>query len=220
MEDVAAKAMNEIQDYVKGAGIDIEILVDNSGSMKQENRQYQAMEVAKLAAKVGALVDEDGGVGLTFFSDFDPRGNSLSWEDVVLDQIEEKFKGVTPDGSTDTLKFIEGEVKQHYERKATKPDQRTLIVCITDGEPNGGTAPLKAYLTELQAKLDWSGKLPEIKVLFIQVGTAEEAKAALKDLDDDNDKCGLIVEVAYTGKDGRPMEQIFFDALREHYIAN
>lgn len=55
------QVFDEIQDYVKGAELDIELLVDVSGSMKQGNRLAQALEISKAAANVGALVDEDEG---------------------------------------------------------------------------------------------------------------------------------------------------------------
>lgn len=211
---------DEIQDYVKGAGLDIEMLIDVSGSMQQEKRVDQALEFAQSAAIVGSLVDEDGGIGLTFFSDYP---SDQTWEDVSKDQIPEKFANIQIGGTTDTLMFLKNEIEQHYDRKKTKADQRTMIVCVTDGEPNGGAAgrlAIKTYLAEIQRQCDWTQKLPEVKVLFYQVGSDESAKAFLKDLDDDNATCGLIVETAYAGKDQRTIAEIFRDALREHKVAN
>lgn len=214
--------IDEIQDWVKDQGLDIEMLIDVSGSMKNGKRIPQAMEFAKMAAQIGALVDEDGGIGLTFFSDYDPKTNQ-SWEDVKLEDIQAKFDSAKVGGTTDTLLFLKNEIDQHYTRKASKPDQRTLIVCVTDGEPNGnqaGKQAIKDLLAETQKKVDWSQKVPELKVLFYQVGDDSAAKAFLKDLDDDDATCGLIVETAYDGKDSRSVAEIFRDALREHFVKN
>lgn len=214
------QVFDEIQDYVKGAGLDIELLVDVSGSMKQGNRINQALEVAKAAAEVGALVDEDGGIGLTFFSDYP---SDQTWEDVTKDQIAAKFDSVQIGGTTDTLEFLNNEIAQHYDRKKGKADQRTMIVVVTDGEPNGaaaGRAAIKSRLAEVQKQVNWGVKVPELKVLFIQVGDDAQAKAFLKDLDDDNATCGLIVETAFDGKDSRSIAEVFRDALREHQTSS
>lgn len=214
------EVFNEIQDWVKGQGLDVELLVDVSGSMKQEKRLPQALEFARAAAQVGALVDEDGGIGLTFFADYP---SDCTWEDVKINEIASKFDTAQIGGSTDTLKFLKNEIEQHYQRKAGKADQRTLIVCITDGQPAGGKVEeqeIKKYLSAMQGKIDWTQRVPELKVLFYQVGTDPAATAFLKDLDDDNAACGLIVETAYEGKDRRSVAEIFRDALREHKVAN
>jgi uncharacterized protein YegL len=210
--------IDEIQDWVKGQGLDVELLVDVSGSMKNENRLAQAMEFARAAAQVAALVDEDGGIGLTFFSDY-PADKDQTFEDLKVVDIQEKFDNARIGGSTDTLKFLENEIAQHYDRKTAKADQKTLIVCITDGEPVGGKAEMqkiKATLAEFQKQVDWTQRVPELKVLFYQVGTDAAAKTFLKDLDDDNDTCGMLVESVFEGKDSRSVNEIFRDALREH----
>jgi len=224
MENTEQAVFDEIQDWVKGQGLDIEMLVDVSGSMKEGKRLPQAMEFSKSAAQIGALVDEDGGIGLTFFSDYP---TDQTWEDLTKDQIDAKFANVQVGGTTDTLMFLKNEVEQHYDRKKTKADQRTLIVCVTDGEPNNsyngqptGRAEIKKYLASLQPKIDWTQKVPELKILFYQVGDDKAATAFLKDLDDDNATCGLIVETAYAGKDSRSIAEIFRDALREHKQPN
>lgn len=51
------EVFNEIQDWVKGQGLDVELLVDVSGSMKQEKRLPQALEFARAAAQVGKPPD-------------------------------------------------------------------------------------------------------------------------------------------------------------------
>ncbi len=217
------EAFDEIKDWCKDQKLDIEILVDNSGSMKQENRRSQAMEIARAAAKVGAQIDKGGGVGITFFSDHP----GTAYEDVKEADLESKFAGVTPSGGTDTLKFLDDEIKQHFDRKATNPAQKTLIVCITDGEPNGGQTErdqIKARLTEVAKTVTeakgFEANVPELKVLFIQVGTDEVARNWLRDLDTDDAACGLLVESVFEGKDSRTVPMIFRDALREHKVKN
>lgn len=212
--------INEVIDWCKGCSLDIELLVDVSGSMQTGKRLDQAMEFSRAAAEIGAQIDEDGGIGLTFFSDFP---FDQSWEDVPSADIAAKFASAKIGGTTDTLLALEGEIAQHYDRKKNNPGQRTLIVCVTDGEPNGGLngrVQIKDRLSEIQSGVDFSQKVPELKVLFYQVGDDAQAKAWLQDLDTDDKACGLLVESCYFGKDNRRVEDIYRDALREHMVKN
>lgn len=206
---------DEIADAVKGYGLDIELLVDVSGSMRQGKRIDQACEFAKVASAVAAIADEDGGIGLTLFSDWP---DSVQHDDVSAERLPELFSSMQVGGTTDTYYYLKAEIDQHFERKAQNPNQRTLIACITDGEPNSGqNTQIETLLTETQSKVSFADKVAELKVLFYQVGDDVAAKTFLQKLDD-CDGCGKLVETVIDG-DVRSPAQIFRDAIREHLTA-
>lgn len=215
-----APALTELQDYLAGEKFDIEILVDVSGSMKTGTRLADALEIGLAASRIAELVDEDGGVGVQMFSNYP---SDQKWEDLKGSGIKEAFANARVGGGTETLKFLEEEIAQHYDRKGSNPTQRTLIVCITDGEPAGGNkemAQIKARLAEVQKGIDFTQRVPELKILMWQVGDDEGARKFLQDLDNDDEACGLLVESVFDGKDARSVEEVFRDAIREHLHKN
>ncbi len=127
----------EQNDYLNG--VDCFVLIDRSGSMGNEDSSG-GTPWAETRESIKHIVDatldyDDDGIEVAFFN------NSVKWVDKAVEtgaQVEKIFqsKEYKPTGGTALSQGLEEVFARHFSQRDLRPDQRSLVVVITDGTPN------------------------------------------------------------------------------------
>ena len=211
------------------------IVVDRSGSMGtsdcpgNKTRWEQAKEWAKAIAQKAAQYDDDG-IDVVFFDD-----SLKSYTGVTPSKVDELFRTLRPNSSTDTAKAIKFVLDGYFERKGgsskksllggmfggskkdpfakTATAKPLIIICITDGEPNS-ERELRNVIIEATKKLDSD---QEVGITFIQVGSNSGARRFLKELDDNltGAKYDIVDCKDYEEMSNTSIEDVFLGAVND-----
>lgn len=162
------------------ANLDIEVLVDKSGSMSKEDckggksrwlfGQEQVLNIARAACKV----DKDG-IAVTVFGN-----DAKTYEGVTDAKVEQVFQENSPGGGTETAAALTKRLDAYFARKAAGATKNLALLVYTDGEPSSQQAVVDAIVGATK-KMD---RDEEIAIQFIQVGGDSGAAKFLKYLDD------------------------------------
>ncbi|KAG8930173.1 hypothetical protein FRC00_001246 [Tulasnella sp. 408] len=213
-------------------------IVDDSGSMLQDDSDSDRSSKGKakqrertrwnkardaLEAVATMATQHDGnGVDIHFLNSEDFRKNCRNERDVM-----DLFNRVTPRGKTPTGRVLKSLITPYIDsllpwpEKASEkslPKPRNYIV-ITDGRPTDPEGlRLRDVILEFARRLDEGGvPLTQLGIQFLQVGDADDASEALKELDGDlhrRVKNGEIRDIV----DTIPFEQLQGDISESHII--
>ncbi len=149
------------------SNLDVELLIDKSGSMSKEDckggksrwqfGQEQVLNIARSVCKI----DKDG-IGVTMFNN-----DVKSYDGVTDAKVETVFGENSPGGGTETAKALKQRLDSYFERKAAGPTKNLALLVYTDGEPNDQQAVVNV-IVEATKKMD---RDEEIAIQFIQVGS-------------------------------------------------
>ena len=169
-------------------------LVDMSGSMGEADapnnltRWKYAEEFFKSFVDAVAPFDDDG-MDFAFFN------NTLQpVEKVTPASFREEWNKRSPVAGTSLAPALEWALKLHFDRKAQGEGKSTLIVVLTDGEPQD-RSQVPAVIINASQKLD---RDEELAILFLQVGHDGQATAFLAALDDDLQGKGAKYDIVDT----------------------
>jgi hypothetical protein len=175
-----------------------------------------------LKDKSGSMAETDAPNGLTrwkyteefikplvgAFSEFDPDGIDVAFFNNQLDVIEgvtkENFSAEwnkrNPAAGTHLAPALEWAFDLHFKWKAKGEGKSTLILVVTDGEPQD-RAKVAPVIIGASKKMD---RDEELAVLFLQVGKDSGATEFLRSLDDDLQGKGAKFDLV----DSRPIESV------------
>lgn len=164
---------------MKLEGSQVAVLIDASGSMATGDAvggitRWKAAEEATIAlAAKAAQFDPDGITVIPFAS------SPTVFNNVDASKVAQVFKEKEPNGGTNTHLALAEAFKLH------SSDAPSLIIVVTDGEPNDQEAVCKV-IRDFAATLsdNGSGDTDEAGILFLQVGADAGATAFLRKLDD------------------------------------
>ena len=161
--------------------LDIEIVVDKSGSMGSntdtptgKTRFEFAEETAVALAQQTAKFDPDG-ITVSVFA-----GKHKTYESTTPDAVARIFQENVPMGSTNTAGVLAARLDAYFARKAAGTARSTAILVLTDGEPDDEAAVARV-IVDASKKLD---RDEEVAIQFIQIGRDQKATAFLQRLDD------------------------------------
>lgn len=145
--------------------VEVEVVLDTSGSMKDENRLGQAK--AALSRFISRLDDEDY-LGVTTFSSTAVQLTEVSKLGPKRKAVQERLNGLFPNGGT---RLIDTVLEAYGQVQARPSGQRIrAVVVLTDGTDNGSSAPAETLLERLKA--DDEGRA--VKVFTIAYGTGTD----------------------------------------------
>ncbi|KAL1409196.1 hypothetical protein Q8F55_006026 [Vanrija albida] len=181
-------------DLIKMALFDTVILVDDSGSMRFEQKGARIEDLIQIMAKVAgasSLFDDDG-IQVRFLNS-QLQGNHITTEEAAVNLIQQvKFDGRTPLGTALDQKILQplvlGPARAGQLRKPFH------IVIITDGEPNGEPREtLRNVIVRANRELRNTQYGPDaLSIQLAQVGNDMSALKFLSSLDDDREVGQLI----------------------------
>ncbi|KAL1598914.1 hypothetical protein SLS60_008059 [Paraconiothyrium brasiliense] len=178
---------------------DTVFLIDDSGSMAG-SRWHQVEQALSVIAPICAERDEDG-IDVYFLN------NKKIWKHQrTAGHIIEIFQDAKPGGQTFTgkrLYEILTPILARYKRNPSETKPVNIIV-ITDGQAHDDVA---GTIQDVAKKLDkWDAPPWQVGIQFFQIGNDPEARAMLKQLDDElagNDDLRDIVDtVPFTSETG------------------
>lgn len=190
------------------------LLVDRSGSMTGpakgfSDRWTQAKELTIGIATLASQVDEDGITVITFGGKFVPSNDVV---DGIKDaaQVAALFSTQGPGGTTPTSEALQAAFDKKF-----ASGKKTIIICVTDGEPNDANA-VKQTIIVAANKLNDAG---EIRVLFLQVGDDAGAAKFLDGLDNSlsGAKFDIVNAISFADADGLSIESLFERALSDSH---
>jgi Ca-activated chloride channel family protein len=126
--------------------VDVEVVLDVSGSMQDENRLEQAKAALKIF--IGQLADDDE-LGVTIFSTTATELSPISAVGPKRQELIDRVGGLVPNGGTRLLDTV----KEAYERVNTMEASQRIraVVVLTDGLDNKSVstgATLNTLLTQ------------------------------------------------------------------------
>jgi Ca-activated chloride channel family protein len=141
--------------------VDVQVVLDVSGSMQDENRLEQAK--AALREFVNQLADDDG-FGLTIFSNEASELSPMSPIGPKRAELLDRISGLVPQGGTRLLDTV----KEAYEKMNTLDASQHIraVVVLTDGLDNKSTSTA----TEINGLLQQNTEGRSIKVFTIAFG--------------------------------------------------
>ena len=177
------------------ANIDIELLVDKSGSMgdrvsgsNSKTRWEYAQESTLALARQAEKTDADG---ITVV----PFSNSYKvYENTTAAKVQQVFAENSPMGGTDTAAALQNRLDAHFARRAAGLTKSTCILVLTDGEPNDRAA-VKRCIIEATKQM---GADEELAISFVQIGDDASAKSFLEELDDTLQGAGAKFDIVDT----------------------
>lgn len=162
------------------ANLDIELLLDKSGSMETpdcpggQTRWKYAEEMAVSLARKAGKYDKDG-IVVTMFA-----GGHRTHEGVTEAKVAEVFREHEPSGATNTAAALEARLNAYFARKSAGGAKNVLLFVVTDGEPTDREAVANVIVAATK-KMD---RDEEVAIQFVQVGKDEQAAKFLAFLDD------------------------------------
>jgi hypothetical protein len=161
---------------------EIELLIDVSGSMEQEDGTDGQSKFAWCHDQVMALAQKLGPyrkqLTITSFNN-----SSATEESCSVERVEQVFAATRPSGGTDLLHPLQAAMIRG-ESRTRGSGQRSMIVVITDGLPNIPADPkaINQMIVDFTQRL----KSPDQMILvFFQIGNTFNGKQFCKTLDDD-----------------------------------
>jgi DUF2075 family protein len=209
----AVESKPETDEQIKAflQGYDFFILIDKSSSMKWDvsegcgvSRWNETRECLKRIASESANYDPNG-VDVCFF------GAHTEWHENIesAKKVDMLFNKITPRGSTNLTEALEETFEKHIKKRSKDPNQKSIVLVITDGCSDDEDATAKAIKEFTKSGLDKSrffeyvdslgeitNKTKEFGIRFFQVGEDEEATEFLKSLDT---KLRTKVDIVATG---------------------
>lgn len=167
--------------------VDIELLVDKSGSMLEADcqggmsRWAYAQESTMALANGAQAIDPDGITVVPFNNQFKVH------ESVTPAKVKELYAEHSPMGSTDTAGVLKNRLDAYFARKAGGSSKSVCLLVMTDGAPNDQDA-VERVIIEATQQMDAD---EEIGIAFVQIGNDENARKFLVRLDD-----GLVAKGA------------------------
>lgn len=143
------------------------LLIDESGSMNQNDRWHTAQRAVKTIACHVTEFDPDG-IDLIFFS------RTISWQRNIRSaaEVDRLFTEHQPGGATD----LAGALRKAIEFHIGGPRTGTTVLCVTDGAPDSEPDAIK-QIEEIAGVM---GREDEVYFSFVQVGDDPQAKSFLK----------------------------------------
>lgn len=207
---------------------DFFILIDKSGSMKydieegaSESRWDVVRESLRMIVENAAALDKDG-VDVCLF------GSNVSWYEGIesAEKVDLLFKE-KPRGSTNLTEALKQTFQKHKERKEENPEQKTIVLTITDGKPDDPESVEEAIIEFAKTGLNPENIISEKKgkkttkfthefgIRFFQVGNDKGATEFLKFLDRD---LRAEVDIVCTGniedlKSDQGIRKTFFETI-------
>ncbi len=176
------------------ANLDIEFLLDKSGSMQtkdcpgNKSRWAYGQETTFALASLAEKHDPDGITVVPFAGGFKVH------EGVTADKVDQIFKEHSPMGSTNTAAVLKGRLDAYFERKKAGNAKSLCLLALTDGAPDDQEAVAKTII-EATKKMDDDS---EIAISFIQIGRDGEATKFLNYLDDSLTSKGAKFDIVDT----------------------
>jgi hypothetical protein len=170
--------------------VNLVVLFDRSGSMGDttENPSYNpALRWVPVGDGLKAFFEEPASVGmhasLTFFPASGSVGTSCNAADYSIADLSSvalpsaalrnRIDAVSPQGDTPTRPALQGAIAQAQALRAAKPDEKTVIVMATDGEPwacGVNSGPTREQAVTLSAADAQAATASDIKTYVIGVG--------------------------------------------------
>ncbi len=194
---------------------DFFVLIDRSLSMNFELTRGNGWSVARqslsLIVKEAIKYDKDG-IDLCFF------GSEIQWIKKKIEsehQVNKIFDKIEPKGDTNLEAALKATFDTHFKRKEAKnkgkkEPQQSIILVITDGEPDNKEKVKQAIIDctkkisreaifqyGKKSSVQKKNKTLEIGIRFFQVGKDKKAKEFLKNLHDD--LIGAYADIVSTG---------------------
>ncbi|MBY0550634.1 MAG: VWA domain-containing protein [Candidatus Obscuribacterales bacterium] len=178
------------------ANLDIEFLLDRSGSMltkdcaggKKTRWEYGRETMTALAGQV--QTHDPDGITVCVFARL-----VRTYDNVTTGaRIDTIYKEVQPAGGTDTAKVVGQRLDAYFERKKAGKAKPLCLFVLTDGVPDD-EAELKKVIIQASNRIE---KDEEIAICFVQVGKDEDATKFLKELDDGLTKQGAKFDIVDT----------------------
>lgn len=157
--------------------LDIEFLVDKSGSMQTadcpggKSRWLYGQETTLALATLAEKHDPDGITVVPFAGQFKVH------EGVTAAKVAQVFQEHSPMGSTNTAAVLKARLDAHFDRGGAKS---TLILVLTDGAPDDQNAVADVIVAASKRM----SRDEELAISFIQIGLDPDASKFLQFLDD------------------------------------
>ncbi|EZF30500.1 hypothetical protein H101_05867 [Trichophyton interdigitale H6] len=159
---------------------------DDSGSMNEDNRAEQQIDIVERIASIATrIIPDDEGVRVRFIN----RNTDIMVYKRNLDELRQTMGSQAPYGPTEIGTYLRNKILEPlvYQRLATNSLRRPVLVSIiTDGCPEGPqekTDTLKEAILECGRRLDDAGyDRKVVRFQISQIGTDKKAKAFLKTL--------------------------------------
>jgi len=194
---------------------DYTLIIDKSGSMSipdvKGRSRWTVMQEATLALARRLDQEDKDGITLYVFSTTFQR-----YDNVNAATLQHIFESHEPNGRTELGDVLQDALNNYFERRernSTKRYGETFFV-VTDGVPDDKEAVRKAIVDA--SKL--VNNKEEIGISFIQVGQDQEARAYLKELDDDLKEANVDIvdtKLMDTEMDRMTLTQVLIDALSD-----
>lgn len=205
----------------KLAGFDLELLIDRSGSMNNDDCKtgkgmfckktsrwnYIAEQTAELAGE--ACKVDNGGIYVGLFN---TRLQPI--ENADADKVRDAFEQYSPNDGTYTADALNARINAYFARKAANASTKPLIlICVTDGEPTGSTVrgvsrdPQQAVADVISNATKKISSRKEIGIFFLQVGFDKNATPFLQWLNNGLVAAGAAFDIvdAKTAEDAKGM---------------
>lgn len=175
---------------------DYTLVIDASGTMATPDQpgdrtRWEAIQESTLALTRKCEELDSDGLTVYLFSDSFRR-----YDQVISSQVSQLFETNTPVGSTNLVPVLQHAVNNYFQRKAagqTKAAGETILV-VTDGEPNDRLGVANVII-DTSHRMD---RDEELAILFVQVGSDEDAKRFLKSLDEQLQGVGAKFDICDT----------------------
>lgn len=164
------------------ANLDIEFLLDKSGSMGtnrdcpgEKSRWEYAQETTLALAAYAEKHDPDGITVVPF------AGSFKVYEGVTAAKVADVFAENQPMGATETGAVLKNRLDAYFARKEAGTAKSLLLLVMTDGKPESQDEVAQA-IVEATRKMD---RDEEIAIQFVQIGKDAGATKFLQFLDDE-----------------------------------
>jgi hypothetical protein len=187
IRDLSRQELNVLANH------DVTVMVDKSGSMKEEDCsfasrwQWSQNQIAYLGRQAAPVLSR--GFRVVLFS----SGSSV-FDNVSAGQVPSIFNSTTPGGGTNLAKALKQELNDYFKRRDSAPYGSTkplAIALITDGVPDSPRA-LRNVIIDATKRMQAPG---EIAITFLQVGQDASGTRLLQELDYDLQSEGAVFDI-------------------------
>ncbi len=199
------RSLEEQQAFL--CGYDFMVLVDKSRSMALEDEKGRTgwQETQEYLANIvqEAIKYDKHGIDACFF------GSQTFWCKHVEseEKLVQTFDQMRPEGSANLADALQEAFNKHFKRKKENPDQKTILLVITEAAPDDKEKVENAIVACTQKinkkeifHYHHHKKSLEIGIRFFHVGADQGAVAFLNELDGDLEKKGAKADIVDTGQ--------------------